>query len=394
MIRIDESKCTRCGMCLKTCPFNAIFTSASGGIGIDSSCKMCRLCVRACPQNAIIWTEAVAEEVDKSLYSGVMVYVEHCNGEIHPVTYELIGKARQLAAVCNDKVHCICIGDDIEAFGAMLLEYGVDKVFLYQHPELRHFRVDNYTAVFENCIRAISPSVVLIGATATGRSLAPRVATRFKTGLTADCTVLERRKNTDLVQIRPAFGGNIMAQILTTRTRPQFATVRYKVMDIAPKVDRPAGECVFCDIAPDLLESKMQVLDIQRRPAEISITDADTLVVVGKGMKDIGQAEELAGLLGAQLACTRPMVEEGRMHYTRQIGLSGRTVKPKFIITLGVSGAVQFVAGMNTSDYIVAINNDANAPIFQAAHLGLVGDLDQIVPRLMARIKMEKGETR
>jgi electron transfer flavoprotein alpha subunit len=229
-----------------------------------------------------------------------------------------------------------------------------------------------------------------VGATSVGRSLAPRVAARFRTGLTADCTQLEMKPETDLVQIRPAFGGNIMARILTTHTRPQFATVRYKVMEPAACVDCPAGEVIRGEIGPGRLESRIKVVEVVAKEKRENISDAEVLVVAGRGVKkaaDLTLLEELAGLLGGEIACTRPLVEAGWFSYTRQIGLSGRTVKPKLIITCGVSGAVQFTACMNGSERIFAINQDRTASIFKVAHYGIVGDLYQILPRLITTIR-------
>jgi electron transfer flavoprotein alpha subunit len=233
---------------------------------------------------------------------------------------------------------------------------------------------------------------VLVGGTANGRSLAPRVAARFRTGLTADCTVLEMSETTDLDQIRPAYGGNIMAHINTPKHRPQFATVRYKIFPIPPPA-APHGRLVRHTLAADRLASAIEVLSRTPKPAEKGIEEADVLVVCGRGVRrpeDIAMLRELAALLGGEVASTRAVVEAGWLDAKRQIGLSGRTVKPKLIVTCGVSGAIQFVAGMGGSETIVAINSDPKAPIFKVAHIALVGDLYTIVPELIARIKAKK----
>ena len=212
--------------------------------------------------------------------------------------------------------------------------------------------IEPYTAVFEDFINKIKPSGILVGATTVGRQLAPRVAARMKTGLTADCTILEMNENTDLVQIRPAFGGNIMAQILTPYNRPQMATVRYKVMNAPERNEEAAGEIVPMTIEESRLATTMEVIDIIQKKKEALIENADVLVVAGRGVKkqeDLAMIEELADLLGGMIAGTRPMIESGWMDAKRQVGLSGRTVRPRLIITCGVSGAVQFVAGMNNS---------------------------------------------
>jgi electron transfer flavoprotein alpha subunit len=386
---IDEGRCDGCGMCVARCPFGAL-TMEAGRVTLNAACKLCKICIKQCPAGAIILEETAAAGVDKSAWRGILVYVEHLDGVIHPVTLELIGKARELAGRINHPVYALWIGADIGKRAANLLKYGVDRVLVYDDEALRYFKADTYTNIFEDGIRELKPTAVLVGATSVGRSLAPRVAARFRTGLTADCTQLELKPETDLVQIRPAFGGNIMARIVTTRTRPQFATVRYKVMEPAVCVDRPAGAVIRGEIRPDRLESRIRVVEVVAKEKQENISDAEVLVVAGRGVKngaDLALLEELAGQLGGQMACTRPLVEAGWLSYTRQIGLSGRTVKPKLIITCGVSGAVQFTACMNGSEQIFAINQDRTAPIFKVAHYGIVGDLYQILPRLIATIK-------
>ena len=217
-----------------------------------------------------------------------------------------------------------------------------------------------------------------------GRSLAPKVAASVHTGLTADCTMLEMKENTDLVQIRPAFGGNIMAQIITPNTRPQFCTVRYKIFS-APQKSEPSGKVIKMDIDKGMLKSDTKVLNVVEKPKETDISDAEIIVAVGRGLKSkeyIPFVKEFAEKISAQLACTRPLVENGWFDAKRQIGLSGRTVKPKLIIALGISGSVQFAAGMRNSDMIIAVNNDKNASIFDIAHYGFVGDIYEIIPQL------------
>ena len=215
----------------------------------------------------------------------------------------------------------------------------------------------------------------------------------MKTGLTADCTVLEMNENSDLSQIRPAFGGNIMAHIKTPNHRPQMATVRYKVMSAPQRADAPGGEIVPLSCAGLDLSSGVEVLRVVRKEPEQFIESADVLVAAGRGIKkeeDLALLQELADLLGGQLACTRPLAERGWMDARRQIGLSGRTVRPKLIITAGISGSVQFAAGMNNADLIVSINSDPHAPIFKVAHIGIVGDLYEIIPALTAKIRAQK----
>ena len=384
----DAARCTHCGLCVRQCPFSAL-SMENDRLEVSAACRMCGVCVRSCPQQAIRMEKADQPALDKRQWRDILVYVEHDEGKIHPVTLELIGKAHELASVVGQHVRCLMIGDQIEQAADTLLDYGVAEVLVAQDPQLRYFRSDNYTAVFAEAIRMRRPAVVLVGATVSGRSLAPRVAARFRTGLTADCTVLQMRENTDLVQIRPAFGGNIMAQILNTHHRPQFATVRYKVMDPAHRRPR-TGQVVRMTLNETMLKSRIQLLKTEPHPQQTSIADAEVLVAVGRGIRDektLQQIQRLAGKLGAQLACSRPLVESGRFPVYRQIGLSGRTVKPKLILTLGISGAIQFTAGMNQAEKIIAVNTDPQAPIFDLAHVAVVGDAARITEQMLKEME-------
>lgn len=390
---IHPEKITDIPALLRLCPFGAL-EEKDGSVQINAGCKMCRLCVKKGPPGAVEYIEDEASAgLDKSRWRGVAVYVDHVDGAIHPVTYELIGKARELAAAIGQPVYALFMGEGLPAQCEELLHYGVDKVFVYDHEALARFRIQPYTDVFEDFVRRVRPAAILVGATTVGRQLAPRAAARLRTGLTADCTRLEMNENTDLVQIRPAFGGNIMAQILTPNHRPQMATVRYKVMNAPRRAPDAAGEIISCPLPP-LARPGARVLSVAPKAPEQSIENAEVLVVAGRGIKkqeDLALAEALADALGAQLACTRPMAEAGWVDPRRQVGLSGRTVRPRLIITCGVSGAIQFVAGMNHADTIVSINTDENAPIFKVAHYALVGDLYEILPRLIADIRSAKG---
>ena len=377
---------------VKVCPFGAI-SYEGGNIDISSACKMCKLCVKK-GGGLVDFVEDAAPTVDKSQWRGVCVYVDHHEGDIHRVTYELIGKARELAAVIGHQVYALMIGSGIEAAAEKLLHYGVDKVFVYDDPALLDFRVEPYTAAFYDFVEKVKPSSILVGATNLGRQLAPRIAARCKAGLTADCTVLEMKENTDLVQIRPAFGGNIMAQIISPATRPQFCTVRYKVFTEPKPTAEAQGEIVKMAVTPEMMVSAIEILSAEEKPSDVDISEADVIVAIGRGAQSESMramAEELAELLGGMVACTRPLVEANIYDAKRQIGLSGRTVKPKFIICLGISGAVQFAAGMKSSDVIVAINTDKSASIFDVADYAIVGDVGEIVPALIAKIKEAKN---
>ncbi|NFA43327.1 UNVERIFIED_ORG: electron transfer flavoprotein subunit alpha [Clostridium botulinum] len=389
---VNQEKITNKEELIKICPFGALEIN-DGKVEINGACKMCKLCVKKGPKGAIEYIEEEVKSIDKDLWKGISVYVDHVNGKIHPVTYELIGKARELAAKINHPVYCVFIGHNISEEANELLHYGVNKVFIYDDEELKDFRIEPYAAAFEDFIKNVKPSSILVGATTIGRSLAPRMAARFRTGLTADCTILDIKEDTDLVQIRPAFGGNIMAQIVTPNSRPQLATVRYKVMTAPERTDDVNGEIIKCDIKKDKLKSGINVLEIKEKNTEVGISDAEVIVAAGRGIKsekDLAMIKEFAELLGAEFACTRPLIESGWVDAKRQIGLSGRTVRPRLIITCGISGAVQFSAGMNNSEHIFAINNDDKAPIFKVAHYGVVGNIYEIIPQLIEKIKMSK----
>lgn len=374
---------------IRLCPFGAL-EEKNHLLEINAACKMCRICVKKGPAGAVEYIEDEVKAIDKSEWKGIAVYVDHIDGVIHPVTWELIGKARELAHKIKQPVYAVMTGFHIESKCGELLHYNVDKVFVYDNKALDRFKIEPYTKALEDFVSKVKPSSILVGATPVGRQLAPRLAARLKTGLTADCTILDINENTDLVQIRPAFGGNIMAQILTPNHRPQMATVRYKVMNAPERTEQAHGEIISCDIDPKELDSRVTVIDIIPKPKEEFIDSAEVLVVAGRGVKkaeDLAMLRELADLLGGQLACTRPIAEAGWLDAKCQIGLSGRTVRPKLIITCGVSGAVQFTAGMNHSEKIIAINQDEHAPIFQTANYCLVGDLYAILPKLAARFK-------
>lgn len=386
---INQAKVGNIKELISICPFGAM-EEKNGQVQINAACKMCRLCVKKGPEGAVEYVEEATKSIDKGLWKGITVYADHIDGAIHPVTYELIGKAKELAEKINHPVYAVMIGSNIAEQCHEILHYGVDKVFVYDDEKLARFKIEPYTAVFENFVNNVKPTAILVGATPVGRQLAPRLAARLHTGLTADCTQLEINENTDLVQIRPAFGGNIMAQILTPNQRPQMATVRYKVMDAPERNKEESGAIVNCVISSDKLDCNVEVIDIIPKEKEQFIEASDVLVVAGRGIKkeeDLKIVQELADLLGGQIACTRPMAEAGWIEAKRQVGLSGRTVRPRLIITCGVSGAIQFVAGMNNAEQIIAINKDENAPIFKTAHYGLIGNLYEIIPSLIEQIK-------
>ena len=371
------------------CPFGAM-QEQGGSVEITAACRLCKLCVKKGGGAVEFVEEEPQASIDKSKWQGIAVYIDHVDGRVHPVSYELLGKARELADKIQQEVLALFMGENIGAAAEELRHYGADRIFVCDKPALAKFNMEPYANVFAQFIRQVKPAAILVGATPVGRQLAPRVAARFHTGLTADCTVLDIRENTDLVQIRPAFGGNIMAEILTPNNRPQMATVRYKIMDAPQRSEAARGRIETLAVDDVALVSRIAVLGITKKPKEKSIEQADVLVVAGRGIKkkeDLSLVYDLAEALGGDFACTRPLIENGWLDPRRQIGLSGRTVRPKLIITCGVSGAIQFVAGMDHAEEIVAINSDPKAPIFKVANYAVVGDLYEIVPRLIADIQ-------
>ena len=309
-IAVLERKCTGCGLCAQNCPFGAIDMKA-GRPDFNAACKVCGICVKSCPQQAILKLETKVESVDKTKWRDILVFAEVSGGRLHPVSLELIGKARELAANVGYQVKAVLVGSGVGDFARELRHWGVAEIAVYDDPGLSYFRADAYAACVEDYIKFARPSVVLVGATSLGRSLAPRLSTRFHTGLTADCTRLDLRENTDLVQIRPAFGGNIMAQIITTNTRPQFATVRYKVMNAPARQEEAAGEILSRKIPKAVFDSPVTCVSVTPVPPKKSISDAEILVVGGRGLQkesDLGMIRELAALLGGDWATTRPLV--------------------------------------------------------------------------------------
>ena len=385
-------ECNGCGACLDVCPFGAIETQ-DGKAFITEACRACGQCLDVCPVGAIVMRSA--EAVALTDYKCVMVFAEQRDGRVHPVSYELLGKAQELASQLGEPVYAVIIGSGVEEGAHELVRRGADKVFVYDDPAFKVTRDDPYTDLLARCCREEKPSIFLIGATSSGRSLGPRVAARLKTGLTADCTSLDIDPETGLLmQTRPAYGGNIMATIITPNGRPQMATVRYKMFPEAKPVEAPKGVVVNKAVNIKSVRDRVKVLGFEEAKEELSITDADIVVSGGLGMgeaKGFELMRQLADALGGAVGASRPTVDEGWIDYRHQVGLSGRTVRPQVYVACGISGAVQHQAGMKTSDVIIAVNKDREAPIFKISSLGVVGDLYEVIPRLIEKIKEHNG---
>lgn len=325
-------------------------------------------------------------------YKGVMIFAEQEDGKIHPVSYELLGKGRDIADKLGVKLSCVLLGFQMKNEVNELICQGADKIFLYDHPSLKEFDVIRYKQNIVNLVKEENPEIFLLGATHLGRSLGPRIAVALKTGLTADCIDLKVDEEGNLIQIRPAFSGNILAHI-KTKTRPQMSTVRYKVMERRGRDPTRKGEIIMKD--SEVVENSGMNILKKEKAGEVNITEADIIVSGGRGLKkpdDFKILHELADFLGGVVGSSRPLVDEGWIGREHQVGFSGNTVKPKLYFACGISGSPQHLAGMRDSDIIVAINTDPSAPIFKVADYGIVGDLYEVVPKLIDEIRKDKNK--
>ena len=325
-------------------------------------------------------------------HGDVLVFAENNDGKIHPVSYELLGKGRELADSLGVDLNAVLLGWRMENEAFELIYRGADKVFLYDHPSLEEFDVIRYTQNIVKMVRETKPDIFLVGATRIGRTLAPRIAAALRTGLTADCVDLKLDEEGNLVQVRPAFSGNIMAQIVT-KTRPQMATVRYKVMKMLERDARRKGEIIRMKV--DVIEETGMRIIEKTHADEVEIAEADVIVSGGRGLKrpeDFSILEELASLLGGVVGSSRPLVDAGWISKDHQVGFSGNTVKPRIYIACGISGSPQHLFGMRDSDIIIAVNKDPTAPIFNVSDYGVVGDLYEFIPLLIREVKRLIGE--
>ena len=396
-IIINLEKCTGCETCLEACPFDAI-DFKDGKAYINEYCNSCMSCLAGCPEGAITETESGVQSTEQRQkledYKDVLIFAEQREGKVASVAYELLGIGAKLAGELDAKLHAVLLGSD-ESEARELMKWGADRVYLCSDSALRQFNDDTYSEVLANIVNEHKPSIVLAGATPVGRSFIPRVAAKVRTGLTADCTSLEIDKETrNLLQVRPAFGGNIMATILCPNYRPQMATVRPRVMKRGVYDESRTGEII--NIPADNLKSRTKVLEFVKEVSEVSVNlhEADIIVAGGRGIggeKGYKLLEELAEVMGGAVGASRAAVDEDWIPYSHQVGQTGKTVNPKIYIACGISGAVQHLVGMQSSDIIIAINKNPEAPIFNVATYGIVGDLFEIVPMLTKKIKDLKG---
>ena len=410
-ILIDVKKCVGCGKCVKGCGFGALAMADAPGVNklgkvaeVDpAACKACFACVPACPFKAISQVKAeVNGTEDIESYRDIWVFAEQTDGKVAEVVLELLTKARELKAQRGDgcKVCAVIFGSGLPAsVDSELASFGADKIYKVDAPVLSEYEANVYVDALSQLVVKHKPEVILAGATAIGRAFFARVAVRVRTGLTADCTALKventLNKDTDVMQMllhqtRPAFGGNIMATIMTPNHRPQMATVRPKVFKKSEVDSASAAKCATIAEALKLIAPMTKIVKREPFADGVDIAAAEILVAGGRGLKkaeNFAQLQRLAELLGGEVAASRAAVDAGWVGIPRQVGQTGKTVAPRIYLCFGISGAIQHLEGIRGADTIIAVNNDPNAPIFGVADLGIVGDALEILPALIKELE-------
>lgn len=392
-IRVIAEKCKGCGLCKPACPFGAIEIIDRLAV-ITDKCVLCGACVGPCKFNAIvIERKEEAPKQDLSAYKGIWVFAEQHAGHTQSVAYELIAEARKLAQDLKEEVSAVLLGaGDLKAQAKELIEYGADKVYVVSDPHLKNYLTEPYTDVISDMISRYKPEIFLLGATTTGRDLASRIAARIRVGLTADCTGLDIDPEKKIIrQTRPAFGGNIMATIISPNYRPQMSTVRPKVFKKLAKDTSRKGEIVEVKskISEKSLRTKLIEI-IQSTEKKVNLAEAEIIVSGGRGIgcaENFKMIQELADTIGGAVGASRATVDAGWISQFHQVGQTGKTVSPKLYVACGISGAIQHLAGMSSSDIVIAINKDPYAPIFNVATYGIVGDVLEVVPALTKKFK-------
>ncbi|MBS4008168.1 MAG: electron transfer flavoprotein subunit alpha [Clostridium sp.] len=391
-VKIIAEDCVACGVCIDACPFPGAIEVNDVAVLTDK-CNGCGACADSCPTEAIL----VEKKEDKNAvnaadYQGVWVFIEQRDGLIANVALELLSEGRKLADKLGTHLAGVLLGDGVTELSKHCFAYGADKVYLVEGAVFKYYRTDSYTEAICNLIRQYKPEILLFGATNNGRDFAARIAVRVDTGLTADCTELAIDQESKLLlQTRPAFGGNVMATILCPNRRPQMATVRPKVMKkLEPDYSR-SGELIRYDSPVREEDVSTKILEVVEHATKtLNLAEAEIIVSGGRGIgapENYYLIEELAEVLGGAAGASRAAVDAGWVPHYRQVGQTGKTVAPKLYIACGISGAIQHLAGMQTSDVIVAINKDPEAPIFKVATYGIVGDLQKVLPLLTKKFR-------
>ncbi|NLX62511.1 MAG: electron transfer flavoprotein subunit alpha [Tissierellia bacterium] len=390
-VKVIDEKCIGCGACIRSCPFDAIEIVNNIAV-IGDKCTACGACIDVCPVEAIFKEEEEKKGVDISEYEGVWVFAEQREGNLLNIATELLGEGRKIADKLGVELTAILLGHKVDPLADNLIKYGADRVIYADHELLNTYTTDAYTKVICELIKERKPEIMLLGATNIGRDLAPRISARIHTGLTADCTRLDvDLENRRLMQTRPAFGGNLMATIVTPNHRPQMATVRPGVMERAPYEEGREG--IVEKVTPDLTEAdiRAKVLEtVKGGKPQVKLEEAKIIVSGGRGLgnpEGFKLIEQLAEKLGAVVGASRATVDAGWIDHAHQVGQTGKTVRPDLYIACGISGAIQHLAGMKESKCIVAINKDKNAPIFDVADYGIVGDLYEIIPEIISALE-------
>ncbi|MBS4536707.1 electron transfer flavoprotein subunit alpha [Clostridium sp. D2Q-14] len=387
-IKVITEKCIGCGLCVKSCPFNAIDMIDKKAV-IKDNCTLCGSCVEVCPVDAIVMEKEEANnKINIEDYKGIWVFAEQRAGEILNVSVELIGEGRKIADKRNVELTAVLLGKDLDENAKTLVKYGADNVIAVDNEKLETYTTDAYSKVIADLIKERKPEIMLIGATTIGRDLGPRVSAKVHTGLTADCTRLEiDDEDGKLLQTRPAFGGNLMATIICPNHRPQMSTVRPGVMEKAKYNEDNTGNIEKVEVSFEDGQLKTEVLEVIKSEKEaVALDEAPIIVAGGRGLTDkkgFELLEKLAEKLDGAVGASRAAVDEGWIEHAHQVGQTGTTVRPKLYIAAGISGAIQHLAGMQSSDCIVAINKNPDAPIFKVADYGIVGDLYEVIPELL-----------
>ena len=395
-IEIIKDVCTGCTLCVKACPFGAISMRKEKAVIDYDKCNICGACADVCKFNAIE-IRVVEKKHDLAVYRDVWVFCEQKKGIIQSVSYELLGEGRKLAAKLNCALCAVLLGEYVKDKADELFSRGADVVYLVDSPHLKYYQNEPYTRVLVELVKEYKPEILLCGATTMGRSLMARVAVKITTGLTADCTGLDiDREKKLLLQTRPAFGGNIMATIITADHRPQMATVRHKVMKEAGVDTSRRGKLIEKSYRDEILSTRTKLIDIVEEIEEtVNLAEADIIVSGGRGVagaENFKIIRELALVLGGAVGASRSAVDADWIPYSHQVGQTGKTVCPKIYIACGISGQIQHLIGMQSSKIIIAINKDPDAPIFKVATYGIVGDLFQVVPALTKKFKQVLGK--